>query len=276
MKNRFSIFICALLVVGGSGCKRQSMDTDPDPGVLPGRNTKPDTRNFRAIRLSLYSIEVPAGMVSGSEDVWSYLNEEAVGVETLTALGLNGLRVGLGQQSDWPYLAKLFRKLTGRKLTEGASTLRPGQVTQITLNVESPAKTLFIYQRDRTMYGSDFPVGDYLLAVSCTLDEDDPRKTLLTALPQMRTSQVFTRRKITDDKVQVVSAPDLTSFKSVMFRLSIPDDGFIVIGPGSQSRRKSSLGSVMLRREKKGLPFENVLILSAEIFSSRTTPVSVE
>ena len=79
-------------------------------------------------------------------------------------------------------------RMTGRKLHESAVIAIPGRPVSIVLKRGLPQQTMFLFRPDRTLSGLDYPPGDNLLTIACTLDEDDQSKVLITGLPQVRTT----------------------------------------------------------------------------------------
>ncbi len=279
------LFLTALacLVVPTAGCdtspassedpqalnRRVASSSSPLENILPHRPAGSEApREIRAIRLFLYRLEVPVGQLSGTEQVWSYLDEEAVGASKNLTLGLNGIRVGLGRGQDWPDVAEAIRRLTGQSLAEGLSSILPGQAKHLAMKKEHDPMTLFIFRDNRTLTGQDVPAGDYVLTLSCTVHENDPREVLFTALPQMRTVGNIPEKRFQGRVMSWKKGPKFEPFLAALFQLPIPKDGFLLIGPGSQSRRPSSLGNQLLVSQKDGLPFETIIVVKPELFSA--------
>ena len=105
------------------------------------------------VSVRLVTIEVPVGIVSRSEDLWSYLDEEPMGAETLAVLGRNGFRMGIGRADTWPDVAKLLTKMTGQALKRSDLFTRPGDPLRITLKEDQPIQTIWISRRDLTLRG---------------------------------------------------------------------------------------------------------------------------
>ncbi len=240
------------------------------PSADPDGQTPP--QQIRAIRLRLYTIEVPVGLASATEEIWSYLNEEAVGTRTHLALGLNGLRVGLGRRQDWPELSSVLHRLTGRKIRDGATQMLPGNAARISLKRDQPVRTLFLYRADRTLTGQSYPDGEYLLSVSCGLNPEDTSQVMFTAMPLLRTVVDVPQYVRHNGSVSVVKGPQYIPFGDLLFQLAVPDDSFIVIGPGRESRRSTSAGNCLLVNRREGMPFETVLVLVPQAFSAQLIP----
>ena len=236
------------------------------PGTA-GTAAKPNQFKL-VIRIRMATIEVPVGTASGSEEIWSYLDEEPISTVRSVSLGRNGIRVGLGRQDAWPDLAAVFKRMTGRAPGQSVIAAMPNDPLQITLQQHRDEATIFTFRDDRTLRGQDYPVGDYLLTIACTLDEDDLSKVMMTALPQVRSSARTTRFEISPLGPQMVTQPELFSLSDLTFQLMIPPKGFLLIGPGANARNPSTAGHHFLTHTREGVEFETLLMLMPEVLAT--------
>ena len=232
-----------------------------------GEGAKP--RRFRLIvTVELTTVEVPVGTASGSEEVWSYLDEEPIRVLRSANLGRNGLRVGLGLKGSRPDLARVLKRMTGRSPKRQMAAAGPGDPLPIVLKERQDTRTIFTFHDDRTLSGRDYPGGDYLLAVVCTLDEDDSSRILLTAMPQIRTTKRHAGFQIGEKGPTMVIRPQVFDFTPLTFQLDVPAEGYLVIGPGVNARNPMSVGHHFLIRKKEGMEFETLLVLSPKVLAA--------
>jgi hypothetical protein len=280
-----ALLICAVSLAGcdsvslttGSSGEAQSDRTAGDPPgagqgpqtILPRMPEDPESLpQIRAVRLRLYTLEVPVGTISATEEVWSYLDEQALGARKNLTLGLNGLRVGLGRGEDWPDVAQAISRLTGRKLAESQSRLLPGRTAHLRLKKDAAPRTIFLFREDRTLTGKDVPFGDYVMTFTCGVNPHKTDEVLLTGLPQLRTVIDVPKPYRQDGVIGWERGPRFDSFAPTLFQLSVPEGGFILMGPGSQSRRASSLGRHLMVKHRQGMPFETILVVVPELFSA--------
>ena len=245
------------------------MPGDADSNAAGNGPAKPKRYQI-VVTMKLTTIEVPVGTASGSEDVWSYLEEEPVKPIRSASLGRNGFRVGLGRAGSWPDLVRVFKRMTGRSPEQSLVATMPGAPLPIILREKPTAETIFTFHSDRTLSGRDYPPGDYLLAVVCTLDEDDLSKVLITAMPQVRAARSRKTFAMKKAGPGIVVKSEVYDFAPLAFQLTIPPKGFVVIGPGANSRNPISAGHHFLVRKKEGMEFETLLVLTPEVFA---TPV---
>ncbi|KKK49890.1 hypothetical protein LCGC14_3130500, partial [marine sediment metagenome] len=223
------------------------------------------------IRIGLTAIEIPVGTVSASEELWSYLNEEAVRQVRSPALGFNGLRMGRGDLKNWPDVAKVLSRMTGRRLQEASIITMPGNPTPITLATGMPVQTIFVYRADRTFEGMDYPPGDNVLNVTCTYDQDDPTTILITAVPQVHSARRRPKFVKAGSDFMMVNRPVIYSIPDATFQVHMPKGSFLVIGPGAESQRPSSVGNKFFVKQREGVEFETVIVLRPDIFATPVT-----
>ncbi len=286
MKIRLAWLLIAAFAAGLFGCNPDlpgagdpaapkppaTMPSAANPVAQAGKPTGPiDPKQFKlVVTIRLATIEVPIGTASGSEEIWSYLDEEPISTARSVNLGRNGVRVGLGRDGAWPDLARVFKRMTGRVPTQSVMAAMPNDPLQIVLRQRQPEATIFTFRDDRTLRGRDYPVGDYLLTVACTLDEDDLSKVMFTAVPQVRSTAKSPKFVMSAIGPRLVNQPETYSFEDLTFLLMVPPKGFLIIGPGANARNASTVGHHFLTLKREGVEFETLLVLMPEVL---VTPI---
>lgn len=278
-----ALLLGLLFALGASGCVTPADSLRPplpvptvnglplSPLARGAKLDKPEQR-ILLIRLRLIVIQAPAGTVSDSEELWSYLNEEPVGVRTGWALGQNGVRVGLGQESSWPEIAQILRRLTGSPVSHNHVLVQPGAMVPISFKEHQPAQTFFVVRPEGTLVGNDYPPGDNVLMMAATINFDDPASVFLSASPLVRTTHRQPRYVEQPVGFALANEPSYYPMEELAFQLRIPAGGFMLIGPNRESRRSSSLGRHFLLRQRDGLSFETVMVIAPEVFAARVRP----
>ena len=235
------------------------------------------TTHMLLVHFKAVQIELPVGTASGSEEIWSYLDEEPLGAARGAALGRNGLRVGLGRQDSWPDLSKILRRMTGRGFKRSVKLTKPGTPVAFEMSRRKHDSTIFTSHADRSLSGADYPAGRYLLSVLCTLDEDEPSTILITATPQIQSARRKPKLAVLKGGVVLAAKPTIYNFPELTFQVSVPVKDFLVVGPGAQSRRPSSIGNHFFVRQSGGAQFETVIVLVPEVFAAprRKKPLAI-
>ncbi len=268
--------IASTALCASPGCNNPPVGAEADVPTFGDRPMNPVTKDSSVdhaqyvllVHAKLVWIEAPAGTISQSEDLWSYLRSEFVDPDTAETLGWNGIRLGKGDEEHWPDIADILQRITGEALNRTNMLLRPGSPNSIILKSGHRGHTIFMCYPDRTISGTDYPPGDDLLTVVCTLNEDDPSRFMLTAVPQVRSSR---RRPeiIQRNKTPFIKAsPRLYTLDLLRFRAGMSPGEFLVIGPGPESRRESSPGHQFLVHTRQGVKFERVLVLAPKVYAA--------
>ncbi len=96
------------------------------------------------IQLHMYQLLAPYGTTTHSAEFWKHLDEDCVDIATYDALQKNGLRVGRGKVSEWPY----FKGILDQNSTVCQETLfacLSGQDLSLNVTPEMKEQTLFIF-----------------------------------------------------------------------------------------------------------------------------------
>ncbi|MCY2928953.1 MAG: hypothetical protein NTV86_05565, partial [Planctomycetota bacterium] len=226
--------------------------------------------------LQIIRVELPVGTVNASEQLWNCLNEEPVAVNRTADLGRNGLRMGLGEEASWNDLSAILQKLTGRALAPTRAFAWPGTVMDVVARRDQPAQSIFLFFGDKTRAGRDYPAGDNVFAVACSVDETNPQGVILTGVPQIRSSQGQPAPTPGEPRMGIVSPYTRTPFTPLTFRVTIPPKGFLLLGPGSAALNTSTLGNHFLIDQHDGLSFETVLILLPEVIRKPVQPAGAD
>ena len=208
------------------------------------------------------SVEVPVGIASGSEKMWSYLDEERSQAVRSATMAQNGVRLGVAPQSVGPDLVNVLQEMTGRTLVVRTELIPPGTPLAITLQKDQDLQKIFVFARDRTLSGQTYPPGDNLLILSISLNEMDYSKLIVTGVPQIRG-----REKLPLVRDEPGVGPTLVyeskkfTLDACTFQLTLANGEILVVGPGAESRQPYSVGRNFLVHEKDGLECETILVI---------------
>ncbi len=260
-----------ILVAAVGGCQPDHEAVGRLPGAGQGQVLSPQgdeplpagAKPFTRIRIAF--VELPAGMASNSEDIWSYLDEEPIQAARSASFGRNGFRIGRGSAESLPQLMQALRRLTGREVSYKTIVALPGSPTAITVRQGQPGATLFLVNPDRTISGADYPPGDSLLRLEGSINPENMSAVLLTGLPQIRSAVAGMRVVQAADGPKLEAQKELFSFEQLRFQLFVPNEGFLVIGPGVMAHQPTSLGHYFFIAEREGIAFEMVLIVIPEV-----------
>jgi len=273
------ISILLPFLFAGLSCKKpaEPLHSSVDPPVVDSVPFKPlqrqmvrqNHRNFvLLVRMNVLTIRLPIGAVSRSEELWSYLDEEPVGAKISSALAMNGIRIGLGRKGDWNEVYQVLRRHTAQPLKRSVALGPAGRTMPIVFKPKQKSQTIFTYRQDITLFGRDYPPGDNVLMTAASIDYDNPEMIHVSGTFVIRSSQRRMRYVNRGGEYGIVSEPIYYRLGGLGFHISVPEGGFILIGPGKDIERPSSIGHRFLVDNEKAIEFETVVILAPEIFAA--------
>lgn len=277
------ILLLAATALAGCTWPKGPGASQTQPALAPGNPlAKPPAEALNnkdlmlVVRMEIASIEVPVGTASATEDLWAYLDEEAVRTFGQADLGLNGLRVGVGKANTWADVARILRRMTGRTFGQASTYAIPGDPMHSVLKRNEGPHTIFVFYERRLLTGADYPAGEYVLSTSCTIDDDDPSSLLLTALPQIRSAKESLAVVREGEGIALRPKPFLYSFNALTFQARLKSQDFVVIGPTLAAQRADSAGHSFLFKQREGVDFETVLVLRPTVEAVRRAPTGVQ
>ncbi|HNX26362.1 MAG TPA: hypothetical protein PKK48_03055 [Phycisphaerae bacterium] len=217
-------------------------------------------REFKVIRLEVNSIELPAGTAGRLEKFWTFLDEEPVSLHS-TVLGMNGFRVGVGRNCDWAEVESLLARQGGLSFQKKIIETRLGYPAHLEMKTGQPVQNIFIFSDAQTLRGEHFPPGDNLLTLSTFLDEETNRDIIIVAVPQIRSTVRHFGIETDNDDPRIVYKSQFYPLDEMAFRVKMPTDDFLVIGPGSQASRPNSVANHFLTCTKQGMDYDRIFVI---------------
>ena len=232
----------------------------PEAGKKPVL-TKPVTLS----RLRMTAIRLPLGVASRSEAIWKHLDNRRIARDTVARLAINGVRIGVGRQKNWPTLVKVIEALNGQMLNTSIMPVLAGKPVKVLLDRHDQPQTIFTFRLDQTLYGKIYPPGHNRLAIDCNINDFSIGGMTLSILPQI---QQF-RRKIQYHKqpggFSMTTAPILHSFYALQCEVPLSDTDFIIIGPGGRSARSTSVGYNFFLQDIRGVKYETLVLIAPQV-----------
>ncbi|MCL2701893.1 MAG: hypothetical protein FWE88_09425 [Phycisphaerae bacterium] len=265
---RFVVLVMVLVFAGGcdwhwenwpweplptAGSAGGDAGRDDDDGVAP-------TMHFVEVRI--LSVEVPVGVASRSEKLWSYLDEERAQAVRDATMAQNGIRLGVAPPGVWLDLQKVLQEMTGRKLVETKSLVPSGTPLIVTLKTDQGWQNMSTIFSDRTASVRDYPPGDNVLVLICSPSEMDYSKLVVWGVPQIRSKEKYARpQNVPGVGPTLVYESDFFTLDACTFQLMMASGEILVAGPGAESRRRLSVGRHFLVHQKDGLECETILVI---------------
>ena len=280
MKPAHTILMLLLAALLLSGCVNP-FDPDPpkpptlDPADPPEAKTlreldppaalAADKRLMYMVHLQMVVIEMPANVASGGEALWSHFDEEQL-LANAAAMSLNGVRIGIASADEWTTIQKQLQSMAGMEKKSLALQTYSSMPNPISLKPNCATQTIFTYFANRTLRGEDYPPGDNILSISCSVNPNDRQAIHLSALPQIRSTKKEATIIKPRGQAKIVYKSKYFPFEPLLFQMKIRSGDFLLIGPGREARRPSSVGKHFFTIRKKGMPYETMLLIRPRIY----------
>jgi len=171
----------------------------------------------------------------------------------------------VGQKENLESVERILKSMMARKYSESILQTFNEKPGMIVLGRNMPGQTIFLYSENQTLTGNDYPPGDNLIKISAVTDSDHSDKSLLTITPEIRS--IKTKLQVVREygTTRIQEAPVLFPFASMRFQLKMTDGEFIIIGPGIESRRPTSLGHHFLTGTENNIEYEQLLVFHPQV-----------
>ncbi|MBT3278396.1 MAG: hypothetical protein HN909_03445 [Phycisphaerales bacterium] len=271
-----------LLAVGLAGCPddwRPPWEPQPkpptpgpkDPDVKFLRDLDPpkaivnDPRLRYMVHMQIVIIEMPANVASGGEALWSHFDETDFLAAGAT-LSRNGMRIGKASAENWSAILKQLEAMKGMEKKVFNLQIHSAMPAPVTIKADNQTQTIFTYRNDQTLRGEDYPPGDNIFTTSCSLDPNDRTTIHLDFLPQIRSTRTEVVFVTDHGAPRQVSQHKYFPFLPLLTQTKIPSGDFLLVGPGLDARRPTSIGNHFFTMQKKGMPYETMLLIRPRVY----------
>jgi hypothetical protein len=211
------------------------------------------------VALDVYQLTVPYGAVSRSDEFWKRV-EENIDVGTYDLLLKNGVRVGIGDNKDWPYFKSLLDNYHSTAMTGSSSLSEKG-------NLELPLKTkidyedLFWFDTQDILYGRTFEHCDNLLTITFEPHPHSLDHVIVNVCPLIRGLRKRLEFTVLNGE-RVVDFTDPEQLLDLHVEADVPPGHFLILGPTADARWPTSLGQAFFVKPGTAERLETTLILS--------------
>jgi hypothetical protein len=221
-------------------------------------------------RLDVYSLTVPAGVVSLDDAFWKRVDETAVAPDAYDVLFKNGVRVGTAPTAEWEF----FRGLIAKHPTvtqQGDFAGDDGKAIEMAVQKGIDQQTIFVLDSGNRLVGRSFDRCENLLSLTFHPLARQPGTVRVAMVPlvrSLRTRMEFNTQNAVGTELQYVS-PEY--FYNLNLRAEIPTGRFLIVAPSREGRWPTSVGSVFFTSGGAGERHERVLLMVPKLVT--LTPV---
>ena len=224
-------------------------------------------------QLDIYQLSVPLGAVSHSDEFWKRVDEQTVDIATYDLLLKNGMRVGVANNSEWPY----FKSIVDAHPTKSRQCTATGGdagAVELVLKEKINFQNVFYLNDRNQVYGRTYERCENAMGVSFQPAPRKPGTVRISVCPLVRSLRKrfeVSIRNNEEREIQYVAPENLYDLNLIT---DVPVEGFLVIAPSDHARIPSSLGSTFLVGGNISERFEQVLLLVPRVTSREAEPVA--
>lgn len=216
--------------------------------------------------LDVYHLTVPAGGVSRNDEFWKHVDETRIDVATYDLLLKNGVRAGLGRDTEWGY----FKGLLGEYPSARQQQLRtePGKIGYFELPMRTGVAYQNLFWRDDHdgVIGRTFEVCDDVLAISFEASTHRPGEAVVKVCPLVRGLRREFHASVMNNEEIEIRQKQPEKLYDLRLVSVVPLNDFLIIGPSPQARYPTTIGNTFLMTDGKTEPIEHVLVIVPRIF----------
>jgi hypothetical protein len=278
MKSLTLIFLAIALC----GCallhpKPTSQPTTAEFTLIHNPPTAGDPRDAQPswqalVHLDIYQFSIPIGQISKNEVFWKQVDETALGSDLSRRLYKNGLRCGIVPKSEWSFFRDMLVDKAHPVVHQMIDGFRSDAVQlQLTRNVDD--EDIFFLNASGDLEGHSYKNCMNLVNLSFEPIARRPGAVRVALCPTVQEQTVGLEYTGLNTVQPVYLKSDRLYDTAV--RADITDDSFLIVSPGDQSRRSTSIGGSFFIKNDTAQQLEQVLLIIPTFLQFDGRPITI-
>jgi hypothetical protein len=225
------------------------------------------------VHLDIYLLDLPAGTVSQNAEFWKRVDEEAVGRANADRLKANGIRCGVVPRSESLFFSQFFDHQphnARRQTVDGIHT----DTIELQMEKKFDDQDLFFVNASNQIEGRSYTHGIDQLALTFGPTPRDPGAVRLTVCPVVYSDKTQMRFTPLDQEYESATK-DVDRLYDIGLTADVPGDSFMIIAPGADASRRTSLGGCFLLKADQTEKQEQVILIVPTFLRLDGTPMMV-
>lgn len=228
------------MVDGGQGTQESGR---PDQGV--GRSSELFTRTLQrlVVEFKVHRFSAPEGTFTKNDGLWKVVAGAVADAATAMRLADNGFRAAVGQESDRAAISRWLESVEGVRSSLDVTTPDASRAVEIEVGPCPPRLTVFHYDRRGVLHGQDFSDAKARFRLSFEMRSPNLREVRLELIPEIEEPPGPPKWVITEEGARQVPVEQRHPFVELAFSATIPEHGFLLLGPASSMGARRSLAA---------------------------------
>jgi len=197
------------------------------------------------VHLDIYLLDLPPGSVSDNNEFWKRVDEEAMGIGNRDLLEKNGLRAGVAPRSEGAFFTRFFDQLPHHSRRSTMDGLH-AETIQLQMETTFDSQDLFVYHKaEQQPEGRSYENGTNNLMLAFGPTPRDPSAVRITLCPTVHSQRRRMQFNLLNQEHET-TANENDRIYDLNLTADVPQDSFLVITPGADSARRTSVGGCFL------------------------------
>lgn len=205
--------------------------------------------------------DLPLDTVRHSRKLWNHLGAAGMTPPQTALLARNAVRIGVGTRDAWPAIRAILENASAQ-VRQDQLLIQRGMPLLLDVGALGAPQSLFIYDDHGRLDGKTFTAGTKLVHFDYALHSRLGGSVEMHIGFELRYDQGAMTWDTADGVVRQVPAEQRYLFTSPRAALTVPPEGFLVIGPSELADNQHLLGGSFFSAGIPGALQEIVLIIT--------------
>jgi hypothetical protein len=211
------------------------------------------------MQLDIYTLTVPFGAISSVGRFWKHVDEDHLDLATHALLLNNGIRYGIGPNSEWDYFKGLIEHYGATAQKGSVAPVKKGAI-ELPMQKNIPEQLIFYLNEHQKLYGRSYEQCDNLLSLTFEPTPRHPGDARINLCAMVRGLRKQYQVTILNE------ARDIEfKYPEYLYDLRLCQDvaldHFLVLGPSPVATLPDCLGHTFFVHPNGPEPVETVLIM---------------
>jgi len=189
-----------------------------------------------------------------------------VDIATYDLLYRNGVRVGLGRDSEWGYFKGLLAKYPTARQRMGRTQLGKEGYVELPMRSGVPMQHLFWFDDHDELIGRTFEKCEDLWAISFESSAHRPGETIVKLCPLVRGLRRYFFQTLLNNDQTLIQEAQPQQLYDLRLQTAIPLGDFLIVAPSPLAKWPTTIGNTFLVTDGKTEPLEHVFVIIPRVF----------